>query len=69
VTHVEKLILSRDQIADQIVTLTASYAPDVNIDGQGVPHGAQLERLTKQLEALDKLIAKYQPWRIVSQVW
>lgn len=62
------LKLSRDQIAAQIVALTASYSPDSNIDGQSVPHGQQLDRLTKQFDEITKLIVKLEPVRVLSQV-
>lgn len=67
-TVLDQLKTSRDQVAAQIVTLTAGYAPDVSLDGQGVQHGAQLDRLTRQLDELTKLIARYEPFRVVSVV-
>lgn len=67
-SYVEQLTTARDQIAAQIVTLTVEYSPDSNLDGQGAQHGAQLERLTAQLERLNRLINQANPYSIVTQV-
>lgn len=58
VTLLSQLQLARDQIAAQIVALTASPAPNTNIQGRSIETGSYLDQLLGKLEELDAAIQR-----------
>ena len=55
-TYNENLITARDQIAANLVTMTASPKPDYVIDGERYSWGRLFDSYTEKLAALNALI-------------
>ena len=56
-TYVENLIVVREQIAANLVTMTATPKPSYALDGESYSWGELFELYTRQLTKIDELIA------------
>jgi hypothetical protein len=65
-TYNENLITVRDQIAANLVNMTANPKPNYIIDGQYVMWRDLFDSYTKQLQAVNKLIDADAPQELFS---
>ncbi len=69
-TSYEKAVTYRDQILDRLIEVTASIAPDYNVDGQQVSKGQYLEQLQRSLDAANKTVQILEtPYEIHTRGW
>lgn len=66
-TYLENLTTARDQIAANLVEITASPKPSYDIDGQRVEWTDYFKALTDQLARMNELLNGAEPFEEVSQ--
>jgi hypothetical protein len=65
-TYLENLTTTRDQIAANLVEITADPKPNYSIDGQTVSWADLFRTYTEQLAALNKTLAAADPFELES---